>query len=184
MLRLFIGIGLPQSYQDALRPFTDSLGKDLSSKVGWTRPGIWHLTLKFLGDTDEGRVPAIADALDAIELPAFTMQAGGAGVFPRIQHPRVVWLGLKQGAEQCAELAMAIEDSLDAIGIAREKKQFRPHLTLGRVRKLAKDNWQGVVDVAAARAWPEFTAKAFTLWQSDLRPTGAVHTPIRTFRLS
>lgn len=180
---MFIGIGLPRAYQDRVRGVTGGLGAGLGSKVSWTKPGNWHLTLKFLGDTDEERASDISDALSDVTLSAFTMQAGGAGVFPRIQHPKVIWLGLRQGADECTALASAINDALDGIGITREKKQFRPHLTLGRVRKHARDNWQALLDAAGHEKWPAFTVDRFTLWQSDLQPTGAVHTVVQEFPL-
>lgn len=183
MTRLFIGIGLPKTYQDRVRPFTQTLGKGLTSSVNWTRPGTWHLTLKFLGDTNEDRIPAITDALAAIDLPPFTFQAGGTGTFPNPRRPKVIWLGLEQGAQHCEALAEAVNRALDAIGIPEEKKRFRPHLTLGRVRRDGHDNWQALLDRAAGETWPAFTVDHFTLWQSDLQPTGATHTSIAQFSL-
>lgn len=183
MPRLFIGIGLPQSYQDLVRPFTDTLSTNLSSKVSWTKPGNWHLTLKFLGDTEESAVPAISEALAAIDLPAFVMQAGGAGVFPNLKRPRVAWLSLEQGAQECVILAQAVEDALYPLGIERENRTFRPHLTLGRIKRLARDDWKAALDKAGKRPWPEFTVDRFFLWKSDLKPTGAVHTIVEEFRM-
>ncbi|MBG0790732.1 MAG: RNA 2',3'-cyclic phosphodiesterase [Desulfovibrionaceae bacterium] len=183
MARLFIGIALPAAYQERVHPFTQALGNDLASSVNWTRPGNWHLTLKFLGDTDEARIPAIMDALETVDLRAFPLQAGGAGTFPNPQRPKVLWLGLKQGARECEALAQAVEDTLAAIGLSKEKKRFRPHLTLGRVRRDHDDNWQAVLDKAASKDWPAFTVDHFILWQSQLAPTGAVHTAVAQFSL-
>lgn len=183
MARLFIGIKLPPGYQDRVLPLTQELDKTLRARVNWTRPGNWHLTLKFLGDTEAARIPSVIDALASIERPAFTMQAGGAGAFPNPRQPRVIWLGLDRGAEQCEDLAAAVNDALASVDIPREKKQFRPHLTLGRIKKPGKEDWQTVLDLAAREAWPTFTVDRFTLWQSELKPTGAVHTAIAQFNL-
>lgn len=184
MARLFIGIKLPRSYQDRVHPFTQDLGKGIDTKVNWTRPNNWHLTLKFLGDTEESRIPAITDALAAIDRPSFTMQAGGGGAFPHAKHPSIIWLDLLQGSQQCQDLAATINDALDALGIAREKKRFRPHLTLGRIKRPGRDDWQGVLDAVGKETWPEFTVDRFTLWESELAPTGAVHTVVEEFFLN
>jgi len=183
MARLFIGIKLPPAYQDRVSPFTRTLDKGLDTRVNWTRPGNWHLTLKFLGDTEAARIPAVIDALATIDRPAFTLQAGGAGAFPNAKHPRVLWLGLIQGAQQCEALAEAVNDALEAVDTPREKKRFRPHLTLGRIKKPGREDWQGVLDRAAQEPWPAFAAARFTLWQSELGSTGAVHTPVEEFYL-
>jgi len=182
MPRLFIGLELPDSYQQGVTSFTGSLNKGLDASVRWTRPGNWHLTLKFLGDIEEELIPTIVDALSLIEFSQFSMQAGGSGAFPNVKQPRIIWLGLKQGAQQCTDLAGMIEDALDNVGVAREKKRFRPHLTIGWVKKLGKDDWKSIL-ATANRDWPRFTAERLTLWQSELKPTGAVHSVLNEFSL-
>ena len=183
MVRLFIGLKLPGTYRQSITPLLTGLHSLTDASMNWSKPDTWHLTLKFLGDTDEARIPAIRDALSDIEFPAFTMQAGGAGAFPNERQPRVIWLGLEQGAEACTKLVAAFEDGLDGFGVAREQKRFRPHLTLGRVRKPGPGNWQTLLDEAGAHQWPPFIVDGITLWQSDLAPTGAVHTALQDFPL-
>ncbi|WP_319541731.1 RNA 2',3'-cyclic phosphodiesterase [uncultured Pseudodesulfovibrio sp.] len=182
MPRLFIGLGLPETYQQSVTPFTDGLNAGLDASVRWMRPGNWHLTLKFLGDIDEDMIPAIVETLSSITFREFPMQAGDSGAFPGVKRPRVIWLGLKQGAQQCADLAEVIEEAMADIGIGREKKRFRPHLTIGWVKRPGQDDWKAVL-ARANQDWPEFTAKRFTLWQSELNPTGAVHTVLHDFSL-
>jgi len=179
--RLFIGIGLPEIYRQSLKAMIESLSELTDTSVNWSRPGNWHLTLKFLGETDETRIPAIRTALAAVDFSAFPMRAGGAGAFPDTKRPKVLWLGLAEGGEQAAALVQSIEDELAAIGIPREKKPFRPHLTLGRVRRPAPGDWPPVLDMAAAHQWPPFTVIHFTLWQSTLTSKGAIHTPLAEF---
>jgi len=179
--RLFIGIGLSDTYRQVLIPLIQSLSGLTDSSINWSKPDTWHLTLKFLGETDEARIPAIKAALAAVDFTAFPLRAGGAGAFPDARRPKVLWLGLAEGGEQAASLAQSIEDALAAINIPREKKPFRPHLTLGRVRKPAPGDWTPVLDAAAAHPWPPFPVTHFTLWQSTLTPEGAIHTPLAEF---
>lgn len=183
MARLFVGIDLPRSYQDRVRSFTQRLDKGITVRVNWTRSGNWHLTLKFLGEIESSRIPAVIDALDTVDFPAFSMQAGKAAAFPHAKHPQVIWLGLDQGAQECETLATAVNDALVGIDIDREKKRFRPHLTLGRIKNPGNENWQSILNAAAKGTWPAFTVKKFTLWQSELSPTGALHTVIKKFPL-
>ncbi|XXJ21366.1 RNA 2',3'-cyclic phosphodiesterase [Desulfovibrio caledoniensis] len=181
MPRLFIGIGLPGTYRQSLSPIIKALSGLTDASVNWSKPDTWHLTLKFLGETDKARIPAIKAALAAVDFAAFPLRAGGAGAFPDARRPKVLWLGLAEGGEQAASLALSIEDALAAIDIPREKKPFRPHLTLGRVRKPAPGDWTPVLDTAATHPWPSFTVEKFTLWQSTLTPEGAIHTPLAEF---
>jgi 2'-5' RNA ligase len=184
MARLFVGIGLPETYRQSLSPLTTSLSRLTDNCINWSRPDTWHLTLKFLGETEEARIPAIKDALSTLDFPRFTLQAGGAGAFPNAQRPKVLWLGLAQGADQAAGLASGIEDALAAVGVPREQKRFRPHLTLGRVRRPGPGNHQPLLDAAAQTQWPPFTVNRFTLYQSTLAPTGATHTALAEFALA
>ena len=181
MPRLFIGIGLPDAYRQSLTPLIKSLSRLTDASLNWSKPDTWHLTLKFLGETNEARIPAIKAALADVDFSAFTMRAGSAGAFPDTRRPKVLWLGLTEGGEQAAALAQSIEDALSAIGIPREKKPFRPHLTLGRIRKPAPGDWTPVLDAAATHPWPAFMVDKFTLWQSTLPPGGAIHTPLVEF---
>lgn len=183
MPRLFIGIELPRAYQDGIRPFSADLGRRLNAKIKWTQPGNWHLTLKFLGDTDTERIPFITEALAAIDAPKFVMRAGGAGVFPNLKRPRVLWLGLAKGAQSCATLAEAIQNALHPLGIERDDRTFRPHLTLGRIKKPGRNDWSAILDAADTHSWQHFTVDRFILWESVLKPTGAVHIPLEQFLL-
>lgn len=184
MVRLFIGIALPETYRQSLTPLTVSLSCLTDSSINWSRPDTWHLTLKFLGETDKAQIPALKDALSSLDFPSFTLQAGGAGAFPNAHRPKVLWLGLTRGAEQTTALAGLIENGLAAVAIPREQKQFRPHLTLGRVRKPGPGPWQSLLDRAAQHPWPPFSVTRFTLFQSTLAPAGAVHTPLAEFGLA
>ncbi|MCE5258891.1 MAG: RNA 2',3'-cyclic phosphodiesterase [Chloroflexi bacterium] len=107
--------------------------------VTWVRPEGIHLTFKFLGDTDEKRLPDVYEAVQHIGSthPAFTIAVSGLGCFPRVTRPRVVWLGLQDEKHQAQRLQQALDAELASIGFVREDRPFQPHLTLGRVRSSA-----------------------------------------------
>lgn len=107
------------------------------AKVNWTRPENLHLTLQFLGDTPDTKIPevcrAVADAAGAA-VP-FSMTLKAAGAFPRPERPRTVWVGVEEGSDQLRALQADIEGRLLDLGFPRERRRYTPHLTIGRVRE-------------------------------------------------
>lgn len=189
-IRAFVALPLPQAYQDGLAAVQRDWERRLRSKLAWTRPGNWHLTLKFLGDVDEARLPALAAALGGVRWAGFTAQGAGGGFFPprpapaargRRWQPRVLWAGLVRGAAEATALASAIEKALLPLGFPAEERLFSPHLTLARIKWSEPDPWDEVISDLAGRPWPEFPAAAFTLYRSELRPGGPVYTALSTF---
>lgn len=192
-LRLFVGVPLPEDYQQQLQALRDAWKKRLSSKMSWTKQGNWHLTLKFLGDTDEALLPELCEALAGVRWKPFELQAGGGGVFPplredRPMRPKVLWVGLRQGATEATALSGAVETALVPLGFAPETRPFRPHLTLARIKMAsARDaapgrdgqgGWQALLAGLQAMDWPGCSVDSFILWQSRLLPEGPVYTPL------
>lgn len=183
--RCFVGLPLPGDYQQGLERARKELASVLRSRMSWTRPGNWHLTLKFLGDVDQALVPEIMEALSGIQWEAFAMQGGGAGVFPpqlppgpgrRRRPPRVLWVGLEQGAAECARLSGAVDRALEPLGFEREQKAYMAHLTVARIKRPQSDDWDRAVRVAAGLPWPAFSAREMVLWRSVLSAGGPTYT--------
>ena len=181
-IRSFIAIELPKEARHALEGVTRELRSRAGDGVRWVRPEGVHLTLKFLGDIDADSVPTISEALGrcAASAAPFDLFLEGVGAFPNPRRPRVVWVGLGGGMEPLATLQQSIERELEAIGFARERRAFTPHLTLGRVRdristtqSRALSEALGVVSVQPGVGLP---VREVSLMKSDLRPSGAVYT--------
>jgi 2'-5' RNA ligase len=133
-MRLFISVdcdGLADEIAAIQEPFADASGLRL------TDPAQAHVTLKFLGDTDPDRVPAVTDALDRAVtesgLTPFEAEFGGLGVFPSLDYISVVWLGVRAGSDQLTTLHEHAEQRLTALGFAPEDHEFTPHVTLARM---------------------------------------------------
>lgn len=189
-VRAFVALPLPPAYQDGLAVVRRDWERRLRSKLNWTKPGNWHLTLKFLGDVDEARLPALAAALGQVSCSEFTAQGGGAGFFPprpapekkgRRWQPRVLWLGLARGGPEVAALASSIEKALLPLGFPAEERPFSAHLTLARIKWSEPDPWDEVLADLAGRPWPEFPAAGFTLYRSELRPGGPTYAALSAF---
>jgi 2'-5' RNA ligase len=98
-------------------------------------PENWHLTLKFLGPTEEALLPQIASLLRpcAARRPPCLVELRGMGAFPHAGRPSVIWVGIS-GAEILVELAAELDAALAELGFAPERRPFAPHLTLLRVK--------------------------------------------------
>ena len=139
-MRLFVAINLPEEVRtnllDAARLAVQSLG--LGGEVRWVPPENLHLTLKFLGELPENRLPGIHAALEAAaerhEPFAFTL--AGLGGFPSLRRARVVWAGVSHGRERLRHLAEDVDGALArGVGTEPEDRGYKPHITLGRSRR-------------------------------------------------
>ena len=105
-------------------------------KANWTKNSNLHLTLKFLGEIPDRRVPDVCRAItqSCADFAPMRLNFRGAGAFPRHERPRTVWIGVEPETDQLAALQEAIESHLYELGFPRERRRFKPHLTIGRVR--------------------------------------------------
>ena len=179
-MRLFIAIELPDGIKGEIARVQQQL-KAAGANAGWTRPEGIHLTLKFLGEVPDERVSGIITALTDAARGAGTLhlEIAGAGAFPNVKVPRVLWTGVTGDIGKLAALQAAVEDAMERLGFEREARKFSPHLTLARVKfPKPRDNWQqkieGIRDVTIGR----FEAGHVSLMKSELTREGAVYTEI------
>lgn len=185
MIRSFVAVDLPEAARDVLREIGEQLGSQVpGGSVRWTRVSNVHLTLKFLGDVAETDLPEIKAVLAQVgqRHAPFTFTVGGAGCFPNLKRPRVVWVGIREGTGALAALQRDVEKSLVPLGFKPEKRAFHPHLTLGRTRRGVRSSDLGRVGevVAAANVGElgQVRVKSFRLMRSDLHPDGAIYTSL------
>jgi 2'-5' RNA ligase len=132
--RLFLGVPVSDAVRGALR---EHLGRAFPGGVPGRAvvPANWHLTLRFLGDTDAEQHRRLAAALRAADRgPRFEVELGGFGAFPRPRRAAVLWVGVDEGADGLRRLAALCEEAARAAGFAPERKPFSPHLTLARLQ--------------------------------------------------
>ncbi|NLI45738.1 MAG: RNA 2',3'-cyclic phosphodiesterase [Acidobacteria bacterium] len=184
-MRLFVAVELPESIKEAIRALQEPLRR-FGAAVSWTRPAGIHGTLKFLGEVAPEREAEIEAALAPVAAHApFELSVRRLGVFPGWSGPRVIWLGLEPVEPHFAAVYRTVEAAMAPLGFPRETRTFHPHLTLGRVR-----DRRGLDTLAAhlqARAdgtdLGAFTVPDIILFQSVLRPDGAVYTALRRYPL-
>jgi RNA 2',3'-cyclic 3'-phosphodiesterase len=183
-MRLFVAVNLPAEIRQGLGEVQDRL-RSAQADVSWVRPENIHVTLKFLGEVDEKRLPSIRGVLADVALAgvSFPMEVAGVGSFGG-RVPRVVWVGVRDGAQPLTHLARQVEGVLARLGFPKEKREFTAHLTLGRVRSTR--NAEGLLaklQEAREERIGTLTARAFELMQSELRPSGSVYTMLECFSL-
>ena len=173
-IRTFVALSVPHAVAASIGEIQNTL-KDRRFKVKWVATDNLHLTLKFLGPTRTDKIPSIAQALtDAVAgiLP-LTLSARALGVFPGIRNPRVIWVGLDGDLDALAQVHHAVDNHLALIGFPPEKRSFKAHLTVGRVKGAL--NPQLLLDVI--QQFKEYRSAAFQVRQielikSDLKPNG------------
>ena len=181
-IRSFIALELPAPIISLLDNVQQEL-KSLKLRARWVRTENIHLTLKFLGDIDPGDVDKIDEAIcSAAEgFAPLTLALEGVGFFPGMKRPRVIWVGLGGQIRLLIQLQRKLADNLAAIGFPNEKRPFKGHLTLGRIREAVNPNTiRQIIEEYSDLGSEEFTVGRVVLFQSDLKPTGAVYTGLRT----
>ena len=134
--RLFVAVPLADAARDAIRGVVEPIraGEPEGRGVRWVRLDGLHVTLRFLGPTDEDRVDVLEAAVreTAGVTEPFDITIGGAGVFPPVGRPRALWLGIRDGVDSLAALAARLNERLVAAGWPADDRPFRAHLTLAR----------------------------------------------------
>ncbi len=183
-MRLFTAVPLNFNVQDSIAKIL----KDIPLAPGlvkWVVPSQAHLTLRFLDEQEDNRLPEIVQCLKEVAtgLAPFEVHMGGSGAFPSLKKPRVLFIPVTQGAEALAALNARITESLGKVDIPPAEKEFHAHVTLGRV-KTFKDSEEIARQIQAV--CPENLGKIiadhFALFRSELTTKGPVYTVLEKFK--
>jgi 2'-5' RNA ligase len=182
--RGFVAVPLPETIRNEAAAVVERLRG--CAEVRWTATANLHLTLKFLGNVEPRVLPALAAGLAGVARTAvpFEIELQGAGAFPRVDRPQVVWIGVVGGQEALAALAAGVDRACADAGFSREERPFRAHLTLGRVKPASgagdlPARLRSLCDVPLGAARIE----RFELMQSTLTPRGPVYSVVESFLL-
>lgn len=195
MIRTFVAIELDPTLRSALGQLQSRLKQVIpnrlpsGARIQWVRPDSIHLTLKFLGDTDETRLGDIERALAhaAASRARFSLEVSVLGVFPDLRAPRVLWVGLSGRQDQgqthapdpLARLAGDIDQAMATLGFPLEKRPFSPHLTLARIKEHAREVGRALAGSGVMehpQSLGTLSVQAIALIKSELKPSGAVYT--------
>ena len=175
-LRCFIAVEIPEAIRGAIVSSIDSLKKS-GADVKWVSPENIHITLQFLGDTEEARIPLIKGSLDKILLTysPFYIKIAGVGCFPDVRRPRIIWVGTEE-SQPVINLHGDIAKGLERLGYQEEERNFTPHLTIGRV-KSNRNSGELIrkMDEIKAASFSGFEVQNITLMKSELKPSGPIY---------
>lgn len=178
-LRAFFGLPVPETRRERLARYLETCAS-IAPRFRWVAPPNLHLTVRFIGSVESGLVDGIARNLETAGLRGFEMELGDLGTFKRGRLVRVVWMGLRSGAEQASGLAALVEAECGRAGLAPEARPFQPHLTLARARDRDGAALPVLPKAPVLEPW---RAQELVLYQSRLGRAGAVYEPLRVLRL-
>lgn len=183
-LRTFVALVLPEDARRVLEREQQYLAGRVSG-VKWADPRTIHVTLVFLGSTPAAAIgqikTVVREAAERSRPLHFSLH--GIGAFPTMRSPKVVWAGMHH-CDALLELQQQLADALDVLGFQKDKKQFRAHFTLGRVRDgSARSALRTLLEERKDHHFGEFHADRLAFIQSDLQPSGPVYTLLEECKL-
>lgn len=180
-IRAFIAIELPLEVKKELALLQEKLKAEGARNAKWVAPEGIHLTLKFLGNIPENLLTKIVKAMTkaASETPSFTLKTSCIGVFPNPRPVQIVWTAVEGDTEILKGLQKRLEQELKELGFPLEKRPFKAHLTLARMRNTATDAERRAVSEAVKKTKSSgrktFTVNSLSLMSSVLTPQGAIY---------
>jgi RNA 2',3'-cyclic 3'-phosphodiesterase len=184
MKRIFIAVKINagKNLSDMISEMKSGL-KD--ERIKWTEVDNFHITLVFLGDTEEDKVKAVKNMLKAVCLGSgeFNIVIKGAGVFRNLNDPRIIWTGIEP-SEKLYHLHEAIKSGLNDAGISTEERNFSPHLTIGRIKSIQDANaLKSLITVYNSLELQNQEVTEVILYESLLFHTGPVYKPLGRYTL-
>lgn len=180
MKRIFIAADISEAARQKAAAYIDELRSAFPRlRVGWERPEKLHLTLKFLGEVNDGQLEEVRKLVSVVaeKNDRFRMTLGGTGRFPQKGDARILWLGVNDQGRSAAVVA-EIEDHLAELGFGKEKRPFRPHLTIARLREPRLS-----AELTARHLENDFEPVAFevgeiVIYESKLQQSGSIYSAV------
>jgi 2'-5' RNA ligase len=189
-MRIFCAVELPEDVRARIAAHVSNLREKAthnSLKISWERAEKLHLTLKFLGEIEAGRIEALMRAANraaGVGGGKFALSLRVAGAFPARGNPRVLWLGLHDATGLLAQLHERLEAECERENFPREPRAFRPHITIARVRTPnAAARQLAALHCATDFVPVEFDVCEFVVMRSRLDASGSRYTPLSKHEL-
>ena len=188
MKRLFLAIPIKTVDNDFV-PLLGGLKRQLAheKRINWVKPDNIHLTLKFIGNTPNEDIPKIIDGVGEMlkNHKGFIMDFNRTGIFGSRYAPRVLWLGMQNTPQELYDLEEDTLTTFDNLGYLRDRQNFVPHITLGRIKELCeKQYFQKIVSGIEQKSYIKQEVNEIILFQSILHPEGAVYKEIKKFAMN
>lgn len=184
-IRTFIAINTTKEIKEKLTNIQSQL-KKANADVKWVNSEGMHITLKFLGNVIIGQLESIYQMVREAtsDIKQFPLSLSSLGTFPNLSNPKVIWVGIDRGKEECIELAKQIDNNLLRLGFPVEQKDFVPHLTLGRVKSpRGKNELAELITSLKTQSIGEMHISKIEVMGSQLTPKGAIYTTLQELPL-
>lgn len=184
MKRIFIAIRIDPG-ETLLNIISDFRNTLRDEKIKWAEPVNLHITMAFLGDTEEYKIQAVSQMLSKVcnASGKFNMLIKGTGVFKNLKDPRVIWTGIEHSGEM-NKLYNSINAGLKDIGISLEERPFSPHLTLGRIKSIKNtDILKSLITRYMELEIQKQEVNEVILFESMLFHSGPIYKPLGKFTL-
>ena len=184
-MRVFIGIKLDERVHNEIEKFLEPF-KKISSPIRWVKPENVHITLKFIGEVPEEKYAKIENYLGEAEFDTgpFDLRLAGCGKFGRGNTLNIFWIGITP-SDPLALVFKKIENILAKIGIEKENRPFKPHITVGRNKKNFNfKSFFNMIEENSQQLISEFNVGHFQVFKSQLRPEGPIYTTLKEIPLA
>lgn len=180
--RGFISVDIP--FSQKINEFSNHI-KNCGTHVKLVEPENIHITLKFLGETDEDLIEKIEESIkqSTRDTSSFEIKLVGTGVFPNPGYIKVIWIGVEDNGE-LKKIANNIDEQLSKLGFEREKRPFSPHLTIARVKSAKnKKKLLETINKYHGTVFTKINVESIKLKKSELTSEGPIYTTIREIKL-
>ncbi len=177
MLRLFVGLGLPESLRDTLAMLERGI-----PGARWIESDNYHVTLRFIGEVPEDRAEDIDSALGAVRMQPFGLSLAGVGHFGKLRKARSVWVAVETN-DALVRLQASVESAVVRAGFRAEERRFRPHVTLARIKGETGHHLANFLSEHGDFRAPPFEVRAFHLYESQLTRHGAMYRVLQSYPL-
>ena len=183
-MRAFVALDVSPSVRPCIEALENEL-KPLLPSARFVAASNLHFTLRFLGESDPGRVDALAEALgEALSrIPAFTLDVKGCGAFPSARRPRILWLSVANPPDSLFEAQREIERIVREAGFSPEERPFEPHLTIARFRGAA-GSLESILASVRDRELGRTAVDEVVVYESRLSPRGSTYVPLHRLPLA
>ena len=183
-MRLFIALDIPDEVRQHLSEYAERV-RPYAPDARWARIESLHVTLKFIGEVTDSKVQEIQTALAQVKAQPFQVEFKNIGFFPTPSSARVFWAGVV-ASDVLPDLASAVEESVEKVGIPREKRAYHAHLTLARAPEgsASKHCFRVLQEKLGAEEPPQFgtmSAQEFFLYRSQIMRGGARYTKLQRY---
>lgn len=179
MVRVFVAIPIDEKTRQELVSVQSSIPSS-AAKLKLVEPENLHLTIKFLGEVEEGKIKEIGETLEKAVAGSkgFEMKIKGIGAFPGLRYIRVLWAGVERGKDEIIELQRRIDSALQPLGF-RPERNFHPHVTIARVKLVReRDEMVSFIRGLSSTDFGTVKVKEVDLMQSTLTRGGPIYSKL------